>query len=61
MKPTTTIVLLTLLPLPANAQDGGRIFSRRRRSRHRQRQNRRQRRHDIPRPRRPRHRHGAHR
>src|SRR5215467_11517054 len=25
MKPTT-IVLLTLLPLPANAQDGGRIF-----------------------------------
>ena len=27
MKPTTTtIVLLTLLPLPANAQDGGRIF-----------------------------------
>ena len=26
MKPTTTIVLLTLLALPANAQDGGRIF-----------------------------------
>ena len=26
MKPTTTIVLLTLLVLPANAQAGGRIF-----------------------------------
>ena len=26
MKPTTTIVLLTLLALPANAQAGGRIF-----------------------------------
>jgi hypothetical protein len=26
MKPTTTIVLLTLLALSANAQDGGRIF-----------------------------------
>ena len=26
MKPTTTIVLLTLLALPASAQDGGRIF-----------------------------------
>ena len=26
MKPTTTIVLLTLLALPANARDAGRIF-----------------------------------